>query len=130
MLNVVNRTKMAIIVIMMLVFVSGCITGGSSDKSVVDNSYKVLKTTQIAYDNAMKTTAMMYKQGKIGEDQKDKVITLGKDFVKAYKVLARVLEMYADGMTTPITIEQATANFVEINMGLMMYVRELVADNE
>jgi len=130
MLNYVNKVKMVIVVLVMLTFVSGCVTGGTSNKSVVDNSYKILKTTQIAYDNAMKTVAMMYKQGKITEAQKTNTIVMGKKFVTAYKVLARSLEMYADGVESPITVEQATANFIEINMSLMMFVREMVADNE
>jgi len=130
MFNYVKNVQLTIIIMVIMIFVSGCgFNNGTntltSKKSVVDNYYKVLKTTKIAYTNAMKTVAMMYKQGKISEKTKAKSIIMGKEFVSAYKILARSLEMYANGVNSPITIEQATSNFVEINMKLMNFVREV-----
>jgi len=114
-----------LILLITIVFVlNGCIS--ISGESVVVNSYKILKTTQIAYDNAMIAASTLYKKGKISEEEKIKIINLGNDFVRSYKVLARVLEMYSEGLESPITIEQATQNFVEINTTLMMYVGEVV----
>ena len=114
-----------IMIFIIMSFLNGCIYSTSS-KSVVENSYKILKTTQIAYDNAMIAASTLYKKGKISEEEKAKIISLGNDFVRSYKVLARVLEMYSEGLESPITIEQATQNFVEINTTLMMYVGEVV----
>jgi hypothetical protein len=120
-----NFINILILFIIMIFVLNGCVYT-TSNKSVIDNSYKILKTTQIAYDNAMITAASLYKKGKILDVEKDKIIDLGNDFVKSYKILARVLEMYTEGTDTPISLEQATSNFVEINTKLMLYVGEVV----
>jgi len=113
-----------LILLITIVFVlNGCIS--ISGESVVVNSYKILKTTQIAYDNAMITASTLYKKGKISEDEKEEIIKIGNDFVKSYKILARVLEMYSNNLESPVTIEEATQNFIEINTKLMMYIREV-----
>jgi len=116
------KDYISIVMLFFMIFISGCVYSNS----IVDSSYKVLKTTQIAYDNVMITASTLYKEDKITEKQKNKIVDLGDDFVKHYKILLFALENYSKGLESSESIEEATANFVLRSNKLMMYAREVI----
>lgn len=116
------KDYISIVMLFFMIFISGCVYSNS----IADSSYKVLKTTQIAYDNVMITASTLYKEDKITEKQKNKIVDLGDDFVKHYKILLFALENYSKGLESSESIEEATANFVLRSNKLMMYAREVI----
>lgn len=122
-----SKINNVLIMLIMLVFISGCISS-SGGNGLIDNTYKILQSTQIAYDNAMKMTAELYKQGKISEANKNKIVSAAKDFVASYKLLAKALEMYADGGADQMTVDQAVNNFIEIQIMFNNLVREIISN--
>lgn len=122
--NVIN----VVFMMLCLYFLTSCVASTGMNNPVIDNTYKILKTTQIGYDSSMKIVSDLYRQGKITEEQKQKVVKIGSDFVASYKFLVSVLETYAEGKTSRITVDEAVDKFVEIQISFINLVRELMAN--
>ncbi len=119
--------KIYLATIILMIFTIGCIsmTGGDA---IINNTYKVLKTTQIGYDNSMKIIASLHKQGKITNEQKNKVIDLGNDFVEAYKIATLALEMYAEGNMSNVKVSESFDKFIQIQNRFVNLIREIVSN--
>jgi len=123
----IRKSVNLFVLFMVLLFINGCVTtmGGNP---VIDNTYKILATTQIAYDNAMTTVSILYSKGKITTEQKDKVVSVARDFVASYKVVVKALEMYAEGTSGQITVDEAVNKFVEVQIMFVNLVREVISN--
>jgi len=123
----IRKSVNLFVLFMVLLFINGCVTtmGGNP---VIDNTYKILATTQIAYDNAMTTVSVLYSKGKITTEQKDKVVSVARDFVASYKVVVKALEMYAEGTSGQITVDEAVNKFVEVQIMFVNLVREVISN--
>lgn len=67
--------------------------------STTTNAYKVLASGKVAYQGAMNAAGDAYKQGLIGEEEKEVVIDLGNRYWAAHQSAATALEAYAVGET-------------------------------
>ncbi len=124
------------IMFMMLTFTTGCVSTGTTTTTsttstitsnpIVDNTYKILKTAYVVYDNGMKTVATLYESGRISIEDKDKVIVVAKKFVVSYKFLVKSLEMYVEGTLTQLTVDKAVEDFIVVQVEFAELVRELV----
>jgi len=126
------------IMFMMLTFTTGCVSTGtvstgtgttstSTSNSIVDSTYKILKTTYIAYDNGMKTVATLHENGRISDEDKDKVIIVAKKFVASYKFLVKSLEMYVEGTSTQLTVDKAVTDFIVIQIEFVELMRQVIS---
>ena len=106
------------------------VIGGCIHNNLSNTSFKVLSTTQIAYDNAMTITSDLYRENRITEEEKDKVIEIGDRFVKNYKKMANCLENYVENEQNQIYLDNATLEFTKVNSELMKYVSKLIAGKE
>lgn len=61
----------------------------------LSKSYRVLTTSKVVYDNIMKTSSIMYSEGKINEQQKDIILKYGNAFYVAHKEATSALIEYA-----------------------------------
>jgi len=124
----IRKSVNLFVLFVVLLFINGCVATGIGGNPVINNTYKILATTQIAYDNAMTTVSILYSKGKITTEQKDKVVSVARDFVASYKVVVRTLEMYADGTSGQITVDEAVNKFVEVQILFVNLVREVVSN--
>jgi hypothetical protein len=67
--------------------------------STTTNAYKVLASGKVAYQGVMNAAGDAYKQGLIGEEEKEVVIDLGNRYWAAHQSAATALEAYAVGET-------------------------------
>lgn len=82
-------------------------TAASTSSEIVTDSYKVLKTTGVTYDAAMKAMGDLYRQRLISEGTKAKTIEIGTQFWSAYHSAVDALLIY---QTTRLADDQSKAN--------------------
>lgn len=82
-------------------------TGADISSEIVTDSYKVLKTTGVTYDAAMKAMGDLYRQRLISEGTKAKTIEIGTQFWSAYHSAVDALLIY---QTTRLADDQSKAN--------------------
>jgi len=56
------------------------------------NAYKTLSISKTVYDSTMKTAADLYKQGKLTDAQKSKIIKLGNEYMSAHNEAVRAFK--------------------------------------
>lgn len=83
------KQKMAITMMLALVLaiLIGCAT-------FTANSYKALSAAAVTYDTTMKSAADLYKQGKVTDEQKAKIVEIGNYYWAAYHVAVDALAAY------------------------------------
>jgi len=54
--------------------------------SLQTNTYKTLSLSKVTYDSSMKIAGDLYKQGKITDDQKDRIIHYGNSYKDAHNL--------------------------------------------
>lgn len=76
-------------VLMLAVLVNCAYTVG-----LTDSMYKLLLTSQVSYDTGMRVAVDMYKQGRITEADKAKIIEIGKEYAEAHNQAVKALTSY------------------------------------
>lgn len=76
--------------IALLLLLVGCM----HNVKLVTVSYNVLATSQASYDAAMKSVADLYKQGRISDDAKEKIVTVARTYSEAHNAAVKALDAY------------------------------------
>ena len=96
---------------MMVLFLANCATYSIG---LTDSMYKLLLTSKVSYDTSMKVVADMYRQGRITDADKAKVIEIGTIYAEAHNLAVKALASYektksdTDQAKLAIQIELAT----------------------
>ncbi|HDD44585.1 MAG TPA: hypothetical protein ENG63_06985 [Candidatus Desulfofervidus auxilii] len=65
-------------------------------QTFVDRSYKILATSKVCYETIMESAADLYRQGKLNEEQKEKIIEVANHFYLSYLTAVNELETYVE----------------------------------
>lgn len=129
-MNQFKSVKLMLFMVIMMFFVTSCVTmsGSTGSDPLIDNTYKILKSTQAGYDNGMKTVAALYEQGKISTEQKEQIVVVAKQFVVAYELAVSALETYAKGTTGKATVDESITSFIDIQVKFVNLMREVISN--
>ena len=83
------RYVFALAIVAMLAFAVGC----TSEEDFTKNTYKSLKSAEIAYDTGMKVAAEAHKGGIINDEEKIQVIEAARIFHSSFMVASAALEV-------------------------------------
>ena len=103
-----------------------------SPQAAVNVSYKALKGSAIAYDAGMKSAADLYRQGKISDASRARIIKVAAKFSAAYGAASLTLADYADAIQGQDTTLAAQAKErLNHDLGLVAsLLAELVAETD
>lgn len=92
-----NLNYIIICIILMSFMSFGCAT--SKPQSTETKIYKVLKTAADIYESGMSAMGDLYAQGKITEQEKDKIVDLGNIFWSAYHSASASFDIWSRSKT-------------------------------
>lgn len=87
-----KRAKLAIAGVILLFLIASC----TYNIGLVRSTYKMLSASQISYDTALKAAADLYRQGRMSDDQKVKVIEIGEVYAEAHNAAVEALARYEE----------------------------------
>jgi len=85
-----RQTTGIFILLLGLLFLANC----AYNIGLTDSMYKLLLTSQISYDTSMKVAADLYRQGKMTQDEKTKIIEIGTLYAEAHNQSVKALASY------------------------------------
>ena len=81
------------------VLVAGCATGGTTNYSFIQTTYKTLVTAADVYETSMQTAGVLYKKGLLNETQKEQIIKVAQKYHDAWHAAQKALEEYKKAQT-------------------------------
>ena len=89
------------------VFLMG--TVGCTDKDVLKNGWKALAVSSTTYDSVMTACGNLYKKGKISEEKKELIVSIGKVYTGSYFVAIDAMKQYEKVATDGKSAEEVSA---------------------
>ena len=114
--------RTAILVLLVASLVYGCAT-------FTRDSCRTLSIAATTYDTAMKSIADLYRQGKVTEEQKIKVLEIATEYWAAYHIATDALEAYmtVSSVDNEKRLEIAMMEFSKVLSKFMNYVQPIIA---
>lgn len=118
---------MGVVLLLMVMMVGGC----AHEQNFITDGYRTGVVSHTAYDTALSVMGDLYKQGKIGEEEKEKAILLGGVWKKAHNNAMTALANYVDsGAVTDkekylAAMDQAAKALAD----LLAYVNPILTEN-
>lgn len=78
----------------LLIVGSVCLFACTYNAGLVQSTYKLLLTSQVSYDTGMKIAADLYRQGRISDSEKVKIIEVGTIYAEAHNASVKALASY------------------------------------
>lgn len=111
---------------LLVMFVGMAMLAGCNEADFVTTSYKALKSGKVAYIAALSTAGDLYRQGKLSDAEKGKIIQAGDVYAAAHKTAVAALDAYvtandssssgreAAALAAMAALSQATTEFSSI----------------
>ena len=84
------RTRKSIAILFVGLLLAAC----TYNVGLVQTTYKLLLTSQVSYDTGMKIAADLYRQGRISDSEKAKIIEVGTIYAEAHNASVKALASY------------------------------------
>ena len=84
------RTRKSLAILFVGIMLAAC----TYNVGLVQTTYKLLLTSQVSYDTGMKIAADLYRQGRISDSEKARVIEVGTIYAEAHNASVKALASY------------------------------------
>ena len=99
--------KWMLISLCFFVFLMGAV--GCEDKDILKNGWKALAVSSTTYDSVMTACGNLYKKGKISDEKKELIVSIGKVYTGSYFTAIKTMENYEKVISEGKSSEEVSA---------------------